>query len=419
MTENVENFSEHAKKVVAINTTSKRMYTIVSAYTLLIAGLWLLELPLLMLVSSLLVSWGVVFYFNVNNGSDDVKDGVNLSPISKSVIAQNKSYASLAKRMDAENLNITDEVTRISSIVSQATTELADSFNQMNAQSAQQKELMKSVLNGEIAAANDSGDIGSISIDDFITDTSSMMNYFIETIINTSKESIRLVYKLDDLSDKVVSIETLLKDLKFISDQTNLLALNASIEAARAGEHGRGFSVVADEVRNLSMSSGDFSNQIHNVVAEAVDGIKDAREVIDSIASRDMRFVIDAKAKNTGLSMQITELQKKSEESMREVAMIAENIDVSVGAAIRSLQFEDIATQLAAHIVERSNNISKISTDISNAIDSSVTEEDESDVIESIQNIRQICDSSVEYMDSIKDSPVAQEKMDAGDIDLF
>lgn len=78
------------------------------------------------------------------------------------------------------------------------------------------------------------------------------------------------VSEVESLSHEVKSISSLIDSISQISEQTNLLALNAAIEAARAGEHGRGFSVVADEVRNLSQRTNEFTGQIRHTIETLV-----------------------------------------------------------------------------------------------------------------------------------------------------
>ncbi len=65
-----------------------------------------------------------------------------------------------------------------------------------------------------------------------------------------------------------------------IANQTNMLGLNAAIEAARSGEYGRGFSVVAEEIRNLSKSSKDSADLIKNTLNQIKSAIGNIEQKI-------------------------------------------------------------------------------------------------------------------------------------------
>lgn len=80
-------------------------------------------------------------------------------------------------------------------------------------------------------------------------------------VVETSAGQVRALVRQSE------SITDFIDLIKQISSQTNLLALNAAIEAARAGQHGRGFSVVADEVRQLADSSARAAEEVTTTVA--------------------------------------------------------------------------------------------------------------------------------------------------------
>ena len=151
----------------------------------------------------------------------------------------------------------------------------------------------------------------------------------IKTLNNTVTELLGSSHEIDEILIVIQSI----------AEQTNLLALNASIEAARAGEHGRGFSVVAEQVRNLS--------------EESTNSVKKIEEMISTM-QKQTSIVSEGVALNRN---QMQESQKQFSEMMVEVFGFTTNVDKVVSDIY--LIDEHILNQ-----VDSASEIKNISTQI-------------------------------------------------------
>jgi len=179
--------------------------------------------------------------------------------------------------------------------------------------------------------------------------------------MQTIKESVENVANyIDILSKRSEEIGKILNVINDITDQTTLLALNAAILAAQAGEHGRGFSVVADEIKDLaertSMSTHEIASiiqSLHHEVKNVISAVKNGMQSVEEGA----RLTQEAK----GTFNKIMESIKQSRE-----------MTISIGRAtteqLKTVNFvsniiektKDMISQTSRAISENSKGISEI-----------------------------------------------------------
>lgn len=262
-------------------------------------------------------------------------------PSAEVAMAAQQTAANLSSLVEGQVCEIHQEIERVQTLVQDAIHPLAGSFHGIVAKTQAQEDSVSDLVE---RMATGSGE----NIQGFIHEASELMSYFVEIMVDTARQSVETVYKIDDMVEHMDGIFRLLEDVKSIADQTNLLALNAAIEAARAGEAGRGFAVVADEVRQLSQRSNSMNDQIREQVNAAKDAIARVRETVSEMASRDMNVTIDAKERVESALGEVSEINMYAAAKIGELSVLSGEINNDVNEAVRMLQFEDIVTQALA-----------------------------------------------------------------------
>lgn len=82
------------------------------------------------------------------------------------------------------------------------------------------------------------------------------------------------------LAEHSARIGEVLHVIEEIAGETNLLALNSSIIAAQAGESGRTFSVLADDIRDLSDRTSVSTEEVRGLVSSVLSGVEDVRRLL-------------------------------------------------------------------------------------------------------------------------------------------
>ncbi len=172
----------------------------------------------------------------------------------------------------------------------------------------------------------------------------------VDSLKDVMSEKHAMYEQIGELEGHIRQLNDMATDVGKIASKTNLLALNASIEAARAGETGRGFAIVADEVRSLSLQSAETVKGITGKVSAISSAMQKTLHAAGEAADRDKNSV---QSSETTIESVLERLQSLTSGLVTAAGILYEEsrgIGDEVEDIMIALQFQDRVSQILCSV---------------------------------------------------------------------
>jgi methyl-accepting chemotaxis protein len=298
--------------------------------------------------------------------------------------------------MRATTTQIKGDLERARTVVRDATSRLDRSFRALQDAASAQRVALEEVSAAFYTNTESGAGVG------FAASSEALLRQFVDEIVRVSRDSMRMIEQLGELSTKVDSITGCADAIDGLARETRFIAFNARIETHRAGDAGRTFKVVADEVKRLANASSTLSNQIRQSVSGCQTDLHAARKTSTGLASHDMSRAIDS---NRGFVAAIGKLDSVNRDFDQMLEQIANNL----AEAARALQFEDMVAQILNATMQRVEKIGELSIQALWVVERGTN----GDRVAPLQEI-------VHTLSGLGDRiAVQQQSMDQGSVELF
>jgi methyl-accepting chemotaxis protein len=202
--------------------------------------------------------------------------------------------------------------------------------------------------------------------DESIAVVSETINSLAE-IQSSVEQSYAAIKRLAENSTRIENIISVIND---ITKRTSLLALNASIIAAQAGEYGKGFGVVAEEIRNLSLQTGHSTGEITAIIEEimsesrtAASNITVSKHLVQRgvdlghSTGESLRAIYDRSVRSMDMTQQIKQVTKEQAASVQVVARSMEDISSMTSQIFAASADQAKATRCIVRSIETTKDM--------------------------------------------------------------